>query len=221
MQSEKVDLIVKALIKAKSQIEPVEKNKVNPFFGSKYSTLDAVEAAVRSPLSLNGLAITQTTAVVAGQAVLETTLWHESGQWISGQYPLNPTKNDPQGLGSAMTYARRYTLSAILGLVSDEDDDGAAASVAHQTKVHKETAAAPTQRAAPANGGKVITDAQGRRLYALWKNAHRQDDEVKAWIKAKYGFATTRDITSDKYEEICTVLSSNESLELDTAEVPF
>ena len=128
MKSEKVELLVKALIKAKGSFGVVLKSKTNPFFSSKYADLADIEDAVRASLDSNGLLVVQTTEVVGTATVLVTTLYHESGQFVSGQYPLNPVKNDPQGLGSATTYARRYALSALLGVVADADDDGNAAS---------------------------------------------------------------------------------------------
>lgn len=206
MQSEKVDLLVKALIKAKADFGPVEKNKENPFFKSKYADLGTIDQAVTPALHKNGLTVVQTTEIAGIQPVLVTTLFHESGQFLSGQYPLNPVKADPQGLGSATTYARRYALCAMLTIVADDDDDGNAASTPQKS--------APTQAAqaktSEGTARPVISEAQGRRLYALWKAANRQDSEVKEHIKAKYGLNTTKDIPRDVYEEICKWVESSE-----------
>lgn len=166
MKSEKVDLLVKALIKAKCAFGPVVKSRENPFFKSKYADLSAIEEAVRGALDLNGLCVVQTTEVLAAGSVLVTTLYHESGQWVSGQYPLNPVKNDPQGMGSAVTYGRRYALSALLGIVADEDDDGNAAS--HTS--HK------TESAKPAKSGELtatfvpvsVTSKEGEKNGKPW-----------------------------------------------------
>ena len=99
----------------------------NEFFKSKYADLASVIDAARNALSKNNLAVIQTTQTINGELVLFTTLSHSSGEWIRGEYPIKPVKQDPQGFGSAMTYARRYAFSAITGIAS-EDDDGNAAS---------------------------------------------------------------------------------------------
>ena len=93
--------------------------------------------------------MTQTTGFQGDKFVLITTLIHTSGQWISGEYWLNPAKpNDPQALGSATTYARRYALSALVGVCSEEDDDGNAATQATKHEPKKEV---------PASNGEVQT----------------------------------------------------------------
>ena len=88
----------------------------------------------------NGLAITQTTAVRDNGIVLITQMSHSSGQWMRGEYPLNPIKNDPQGLGSVLTYARRYNLAAITGVCPD-DDDSEGAMGRNPVTIHKDVAA--------------------------------------------------------------------------------
>jgi hypothetical protein len=98
-------------------------NRVNPHFKSKYADLAAIFDAARKPLSANGLAIVQT----IGDGVLHTRLLHTSGQWIASEHPL-PMSGRPQEIGSALTYARRYSLSALIGIAADEDDDANAAS---------------------------------------------------------------------------------------------
>jgi hypothetical protein len=122
-----VNDLATALAKAQSEIKHAVKDSSNPFFKSSYADLASVWEACRAPLSKHGLSVTQTTDVLEnGQAVLITTLLHSSGQYIQGRYPLNPIKNDPQAMGSAVTYARRYTLQAIVGIAPDDDDAEAA-----------------------------------------------------------------------------------------------
>lgn len=132
MHSEHINEIASALNKVQAEIKPALKDSDNPYFKSKYADLSAVWESCRVSLCKNGLSVTQTVdwSGVTGStiSVLTTMLMHTSGQWISGSQILNPVKNDPQGVGSAITYARRYGLSAIIGIVSDDDDDGNAAS---------------------------------------------------------------------------------------------
>lgn len=126
-RSESIKEIGAALAKAQGEIEGAKKDSQNPFFKSSYADLASIWGACREPLSKNGLSIAQTTYSHEGQLYLETTLLHSSGEWISGELPIRPVKDDPQGVGSAITYMRRYGLQAMVG-IAPEDDDGNAAS---------------------------------------------------------------------------------------------
>ncbi len=126
-QSDQINELASALAKAQGRITGALKDSENPFFKSKYADLAAVWDACREALSQNGLAVIQTTGMDEFGLNLETTLAHSSGQWIKGILPIRPIKNDPQGIGSAITYARRYALAALVG-VAQVDDDGNAAS---------------------------------------------------------------------------------------------
>ncbi len=129
MQSDQIDLLAAALVKAQAAMKPATLNKKNPFYGSRYADLASVIEAFRKPLTDNGLAFTQTTQYGAADGLyLITTLLHTSGQWLRAEYPL-PANATPQQMGSALTYARRYSLSAITGTAADEDDDGDKAEV--------------------------------------------------------------------------------------------
>lgn len=123
MQSENVGKLFEALSKAQGKIESALKDKKNPFYKSNYADLASVWEACRGPLSENGLCVVQTTAGTKTDPFLITHLGHASGEWIKSHLPLMLVKSDPQGMGSALTYARRYALSAIVG-VCQEDDDG-------------------------------------------------------------------------------------------------
>lgn len=127
-QSESIAALAAALAKAQGAIKAAVKDSSNPHFKSRYADLASVWEACRRPLSENGLAVIQTTDEVPdGTAVLlVTTLVHASGEWIAGRLRLNPVKPDPQGMGSAITYARRYALAAIVGIAPDDDDGEAA-----------------------------------------------------------------------------------------------
>jgi len=115
--------LIPALIKARLAFKSIAKDRTNPHYKTKYATLDSVLDAVTEPLAANGLAIVQTVNPVAEQPILTTHLYHESGESIESNYPL-PAIADPQKLGAAITYARRYALCAILSVTADEDDDG-------------------------------------------------------------------------------------------------
>lgn len=152
MRSEAIDKILPALIKFQTSVCSVGKNKSNPHFGSRYADLSAIMDEARPILGENDLGIVQNLVESSPDEVrLLTTLYHTSGQWFSSLITLKPSKTDPQGVGSAITYARRYSLSPLLGIVTEEDDDGNAASGPGNTK-----APAPAQKApAPAPAQKT------------------------------------------------------------------
>lgn len=121
-QSENINEFAAALAKAQVTMKAAPFNKTNPHFKNKYADLTAVIETVRKPLNDNGIAFTQMTENHGGAICLVTRFIHSSGQWVSGEYPL-PANVTPQQLGSALTYAKRYSLAAMAGISSDEDDD--------------------------------------------------------------------------------------------------
>ena len=122
--SESVNEIAAALAKAQAGMKNAALNKVNPHFRSKYADLAGIRDAVIPALTAQGIAVVQTLDVtVEGGNYLRTRLMHASGQWVESLCPI-PSVPDMQKMGSAITYARRYSLSAICGIAADEDDDG-------------------------------------------------------------------------------------------------
>jgi hypothetical protein len=144
--SESIAALAAALAKAQAVIEGAVKDKMNPAFRSKYADLAAVWDAIREPLTANGLSLVQMPDMVEGDPVLVTRLLHSSGEWLEGTYPLTPVKQDPQGYGSAISYARRYAAMAVCG-VAPEDDDGNAASGRSDKAAPVATKAAPAAAA--------------------------------------------------------------------------
>lgn len=156
MHSEKVDQIAAALTKVQRNLQPASKDATNPFFKSKYASLASVWENCRQLLALNDLAISQIMETVDGKPHLNTLLIHSSGQWLKSQMPITPKKQDPQSFGSALTYARRYGLSAIVGIVADDDDDGNQASEIAKP-AQASPAQAPPPQPQPANGNGTRT----------------------------------------------------------------
>lgn len=134
-----VDQIAKALAEAQGEMKNPGLDGENPHFRSRFVTLAAVRNAVVPVLAKHGICLTQNLTTIQGSLACETTLTHLSGQQMTfGPLVLPPTKADAQGFGSAATYARRYSLMAVAGVVGDEDDDGNAAAAANQ-KAEAET----------------------------------------------------------------------------------
>jgi hypothetical protein len=125
-QSENINELAAALAKAQGSMKAAAFNKTNTHFKNKYADLTAIIDAVRKPLNENGLAFTQSPEMHDGIFCLVTRLLHSSGQWTSGEYPL-PANGTPQQFGSALTYAKRYSLAAMVGISADDDDDAEAA----------------------------------------------------------------------------------------------
>lgn len=120
--------IAASLVKAQKEFGPALKTHTNPHFRSKYADLSAVVEAVIDALNNNGIFLSQVTRECEHGVMVETMFVHESGEtWSSGPLHVPATKHDAQGYGSALTYARRYSLMSACG-VAPEDDDGNAAS---------------------------------------------------------------------------------------------
>ena len=122
-RSESIKELATALNKAQSEMSGAKKKEINPFFGKKYADMNSVVDAVRIPFCDNGLSYSQFPLFNDKCVGVETILMHESGEWISSILMLPMVKQDPQAAGSAITYARRYSLQSIAGIPS-EDDDG-------------------------------------------------------------------------------------------------
>jgi hypothetical protein len=121
-KSPEIDKLAEALAKAQSEMEGAKKESTNPFFKSNYADLHAVIKSSFPYLSKNGLSVTQGNEMIMGAVCVTTTLMHSSGQWIRSKVKLPLAKKDAQGVGSAITYGRRYGLSAIVGIAQYDDD---------------------------------------------------------------------------------------------------
>ena len=132
-KSDDIKELALALSKTQSILKGALKDSNNPFFKSKYADLASVWEACREPLAANGLSVVQMPCNDTPDSVaLETILMHTSGQWISSVFSMPVSKHDAQAVGSAITYARRYALAAVVG-IAPEDDDGNLASGKSET----------------------------------------------------------------------------------------
>ena len=126
--SENLSELAKALCKAQAQILGAEKDSKNPHFNSKFSSLASVWEACREPLTSNGLSVVQALGSTDGKVNCTTMLMHESGQFIKTDFAMTPQQNTPQAAGSCATYLRRYSLQALVGVCSDDDDGNQASN---------------------------------------------------------------------------------------------
>jgi len=141
--SESLTELAKALTKAQAEMSGAKKSAKNPFFKSNYANLEEVINCVKEPFANNGLSFMQFPVSSDGFAGVETIILHESGEWVSNEFTLKVAKNDPQGMGSAITYARRYGLQAAVGVPSEDDDGNAATRPAPAAKKAAKKVATP------------------------------------------------------------------------------
>ena len=136
-KSESIKNLAVALAKFQGEVRNAPKSANNPFFKSKYTPLDVVVDHIRPILEKNGLSYIQSCGGDGALVTVTTLILHESGEWIELEpLALKADKVTAQGAGSAITYARRYALTAAFGIASDEDDDGNAASGNGKPKTH-------------------------------------------------------------------------------------
>jgi hypothetical protein len=175
-KSEQLNELAKAMSAVQLELRPASKDANNPFFKSKYADLNSVWNACRDLLGKHGLAVIQGNSVgLDGTVIVETILTHSSGQWIQSELALPLAKTDPQGVGSAITYGRRYGLAAIIGIVADEDDDGNAASRNGQPKVEP-------KREQP--NGTPLADKLRTRISEICSELNTAKDPIKWTVPA-------------------------------------
>lgn len=197
--SETIKELASALSKFQGEITAVEQKSTNPFFNSKYADLTTLWAAIRPHLADNGLAVMQEAFSAENAVCVVTRLVHSSGEWVESSPIAIPLKKfDGHGTGSALTYARRYGLSSLLGLVGGEpDDDGNAASVnASQNQEPPKTTKKfypPVDPAVWYNRMSKNFDADDLRLYA-------QESAEKMGLGEKEAIAFLNSLDDKKFE---------------------
>lgn len=129
-----LDKLLSALTKAQGVLKVAKKDSNNPFFKNVYADLVSVIKASREALCTNGLSVIQRLDREEGRLVLLTRLCHASGQWIESAITVNPSNNNIQTLGSYLTYLRRYTYAALVGVVASDEDDDAEKAVQEDRK---------------------------------------------------------------------------------------
>lgn len=204
-RSNQLNELFTALAKAQCALQAAPKDKPNPFFKSRYADLAGIWDACRQALADNGLAVIQSPSTTPeGDIVVTTLLGHSSGQWIESRLRLTPIKRDPQAAGSAITYGRRYGLTAMIGVVSDEDDDGNAASQPTDRAGASPAKAPPRppKPTPPAKKPDTPEAARRRAIYAAITKAGLNSDHVKAGMRDQYGIETTNAIPQDKFQTI-------------------
>lgn len=222
--SDQINELATALAKAQKQIKPALANAWNPHFKSNYADLTSVWEACREPLASNNLSVTQAAGKdESGKPVLGTRLIHSSGQWIESVMPLILQRQDMQGLGSAITYSRRFALAAIVGVApEEEDDDGNEASKNSKLSGQRGTALTENRSPGAAQPTKVASPKPSL-AQALPDNSNPTDQDIEdfqaflrrqGWsnrdavdlIQRTYGKASPRVLKLSELDQIVEII---------------
>jgi hypothetical protein len=217
--------LAEALAKAQASITGAVKDSDNAFFHSKYADLATVWEACRAALTANKLAVVQTPRTtfstlpeitevtsrsgekrsivkVATTVELTTVLLHASGEWVSGTVAAMLANADPQSIGSACTYLRRYGLSSLVGIAQVDDDGNAAVAVPPTSEARKATAEQLPPSVQPASL-LTLNDTQQIRLKGLMQQHGVKASAVKKQVEKTYPIKTAADILQKNYDDIC------------------
>lgn len=231
--------IAEALAKAQAKITQPHKNKTvtvkdrdgKRLYDFEYADYNAIVEAVRIPLSENGICFTHLIERAGAGLVLVTRLIHSSGEFLESLYPL-PGSSDPKALGGAVTYGKRYCLSAITGCVADDDTDGAETTTPGKTTTDFKDRDPKTKTENPKVGSGPVIKAKTQgttveatlpsdhptvnqlgRLFAIAKGKHPDEtrwteDHIKLFISHRWGLESTKDLTIAQYEELVETIQS-------------
>ncbi|MDD5050979.1 MAG: ERF family protein [Candidatus Pacebacteria bacterium] len=206
LKSESIKELASALSKAQGEMDYAKKDSNNPFFKSKYADLAAVITAIKEPLSKNGLSYVQMVehdTEPSTSAIVTTMLMHVSGEWLSGSMKITPVKNDPQGMGSAITYARRYALQAMVGLAADDDDGNAASGNNNQLPERKKPSPSMVIKEV-----ELLSIDQVTELTDLLKEINANEKEFFSYINGVLGglYYSISEIEKKHYETVKKIL---------------
>jgi hypothetical protein len=211
--SPQINELISALAKAQGQMRPAVFNRLNPHYKNRYADFTSCMDAAREPLSTNGLAVSQMPSTTAdGKFVLVTLLAHTSGQWMAGEFPLISAKMDSQGIGSAMTYAKRYSLCGMTGIVADEDADDDAETASGRGKAQNGKQP-PQNNAAPKQEEQAPSEKVGRaQIIELTRLSGSLDEESNKkfldWVQETFHAASLNDIPKNCYERCVVSLNA-------------
>lgn len=174
-KSESIKEIAGALSNFNSEVRNISKDRTNPHLKNEYSSLDHIIEECKPLLSKNGLSVMQFPSEDDGQVAVVSLLLHKSGEWIeTPAIKLRPVKSDPQGVGSAITYGRRYGYAALLSLSLGDDDDGNAST----------GRAAPPAQTGNANAIELVSDGQQKIIRAKTIEAGYQAKDANDLVEA-------------------------------------
>lgn len=204
-RSESIIELSKALSKFQGEVKNPKNTATNPFFKSKYAPLEEVLNTTRPILSKYGLSVIQSPSSEGEYVSITTILMHESGEWMEFQpLKLKTDKNTAQGAGSAISYGRRYALSAILGISSEDDDDGNIAEPKKEYKPNVPTTKKPNN----VKESNLASEKQLNFVYKLVKDKEYGADNISKYIKDNYKKASSKELTKQEASELIEMLNN-------------
>ncbi|MFC4077181.1 ERF family protein [Salinithrix halophila] len=218
--SENTQEICKALVAFHGEVGRITKDGQNPHLKNRYATIDQIIEEIRPILASHGLFIMQMpTNTEAGEIQMTTRIFHTSGQWMeSPVLTLKPQKMDPQGIGSAVTYARRYSLTSFLSLNTGEDDDGNSASApTQQRKVPAKGKAPAAQKPGQKAGGPQGLASQDQRRKLFAKGCTEKGltkDQLKKLVNYQTGKDSTVKLTPKEIDDLVKLIEAMDGAEL-------
>lgn len=209
LKSETISKLAEALSKAQGQFKPAVFDCVNPHFKSEYASLASIMCAVREGLAQNGLSITQTIGEAEGKITLTTILLHSSGEWIQSIFPLLLDRQNMQALGSAVTYARRYQIAALLGVVADQDDDAESATFGAKVPPKKTILdkQQQTQEDIPVVQSE-LNDSHVEEIKRIAEEHSWSGQQVLVHMKARFGADKLRQLTLAQFNTMCEAIKT-------------
>jgi len=197
--SEELGLLAKALVKFHKDLKPAIKSSENPFFHSRYASLDSIYEASNRLLSECGIACVQPlgTSINGKPCIITLIIHEESGEFIRSEFELNPPSNDPQKMGSYITYMRRYSFSAAFRIATGEDDDGNAASQP-QPLQYREPSQVPNRY--------LASEKQINAIHSMWAKSGLKADLLPQQLKNMFGKISLCEISNSQASELIVKL---------------
>jgi len=183
--------LAEALAKASLEFPEITKDTENPYFKSQYADLATLIKATRSPLAKHALVVMQFPQLRPNKALLTTMLCHSSGEWIAADLEMPLTKGDAQGVGSGITYGRRYSYQSILNIAGEEDDDGNAA--AGRTQEDR------SSKGATEKGGGRINPVQLRALQSACTTGGKSQADLLKYL-GNMGYESPDELTKPELD---------------------
>lgn len=209
-KSESITKIAAALVAFHGEVRSISHDSENPHFRSQYTSLDHMIDETKPILHKHGLTVMQFPGGDGEKITIRTMILHDSGEWIESEpLTLKPVKLDPQGAGSAITYARRYSYAAALSLSLGDDDDGNAASAGQPQNTRPATQNQPNQqRQSQPSGANLISQAQINYCQKLKNDKRIDDEDFKRIIEELSGQESIKELTKKQASEMIDLLNN-------------
>lgn len=210
--SETLGKLAPAFVAAQAEIENAHKNARNPHFKSTYADLAEIVETIRPTLAKHKLAVIQIPGYENGALTMDTMLLHESGEWIGGVSGSPIAKQDPQGVGSAITYLRRYSLAAVCGIAQEDDDGNAASRRDMQTQATKEWDLEPATTQAAIPPAAMASPKQIGFIKKLLQS-HHVGFALRAQMEDRVDRGLTKDKASEAIEKLNALIAEGDARE--------